>query len=101
MDGILADLGVSSFHFDTDVRGFSFQSDYPLDMRMNQEQELSAEDVLKTYSEERLAKVFTQYGELTNGHLIAKNGFKTENHQVKWMRFICRMGKSICVWKEK
>jgi len=72
VDGILADLGVSSFHFDTDVRGFSFQSDYPLDMRMNQEQELSAEDVLKTYSEERLAKVFTQYGELTNGHLIAK-----------------------------
>ena len=72
VDGILADLGVSSFHFDTDDRGFSFQSDYPLDMRMNQEQELNAEGLLQTYSEVRLAKVFTQYGELTNGHLIAK-----------------------------
>ncbi|MEP7196382.1 MAG: 16S rRNA (cytosine(1402)-N(4))-methyltransferase RsmH [Saprospiraceae bacterium] len=71
VDGILADLGVSSHHLDELNRGFSFQSDYPLDMRMNEEQEFSAEDILMNYSEDQLTRMWTEYGELTNSKKIA------------------------------
>ena len=71
VDGILADLGVSSYHLDENERGFSFQSDYPLDMRMNSEQEFNAEDVLMNYSEEQLIRVWTDYAEITNAKKIA------------------------------
>lgn len=65
VDGILADLGVSSFQFDEEgKRGFSIRFDDPLDMRMNQSQGLSAKEVLNTYSEEELARVFGKYGEV-------------------------------------
>ncbi len=76
LDGILADLGVSSHHFDTPERGFSFRFDAPLDMRMNQRARLTAEHVVNDYSEERLADVLYLYGELRNSRqlsaLIAK-----------------------------
>jgi 16S rRNA (cytosine1402-N4)-methyltransferase len=64
VDGILADLGVSSHHFDVAERGFSFRFDGKLDMRMNRNVGISAADVLNTYSEEQLVNVFKLYGEV-------------------------------------
>lgn len=71
VDGILADLGVSSHHFDDEARGFSFRYDGPLDMRMNQQARLTAETVLNDYSEQALADVFYLYGELDQARRIA------------------------------
>ncbi len=72
VDGILADLGVSSHHFDEAERGFSFRFDGKLDMRMNTESKLTAATVLNTYTEEQLADVFYLYGELHNSRRIAR-----------------------------
>ena len=71
IDGILADLGVSSHHFDDENRGFSFRFDAPLDMRMNTKASLTAADVINTYNEEQLADIFYLYGELKNARRIA------------------------------
>ena len=71
IDGLLADLGVSSHHFDDETRGFSFRFDAPLDMRMNKRAGMTAADVLNTYSEEQLADVFYLYGELKNARKLA------------------------------
>lgn len=71
LDGILADLGVSSHHFDDENRGFSFRFDAPLDMRMNTKASLTAADVINTYNEEQLADIFYLYGELKNARRIA------------------------------
>ncbi len=73
VDGILADLGVSSFQFDTGERGFSIRFEGPLDMRMDKRAELTAADVLKTYREDQLHKIFEQYGELRNSRQLAKH----------------------------
>ena len=72
VDGILADLGVSSHHFDDETRGFSFRFDAPLDMRMNNRAGKTAADVLNDYSEEQLADVFYLYGELKDARRIAR-----------------------------
>ena len=72
VDGILADLGVSSHHFDEAERGFSFRFDGALDMRMNTKSPLTAAVLLNTYSEEKLADVFYLYGELHNSRKIAR-----------------------------
>jgi 16S rRNA (cytosine1402-N4)-methyltransferase len=72
VDGLLADLGVSSYQFDTDERGFSYRfDDALLDMRMNANAKRSAADVLNTYTEENLANVLYQYGELTQSRKLA------------------------------
>lgn len=71
VDGILADLGVSSFQFDSPERGFSTRFDAQLDMRMNQSDQLSAKDILNTYPEEQLANLFYAYGELRSSRGIA------------------------------
>ena len=71
LDGILADLGVSSHHLDTGERGFSFRYDAPLDMRMNQRARLTAREVVNTYSEEQLANVLHLYGELSQSRRMA------------------------------
>lgn len=71
IDGLLADLGVSSHHLDDAGRGFSFRFDAPLDMRMNKRAGATAADVLNTYGEERLAGVFYLYGELKNSRRLA------------------------------
>lgn len=71
IDGLLADLGVSSHHFDDESRGFSFRFDAPLDMRMNKRDGMTAADVLYTYTEERLADIFYLYGEMKNSRRIA------------------------------
>ena len=71
IDGLLADLGVSSHHFDDSQRGFSFRFDGVLDMRMNKRAGQTAADVVNTYDEERLANVFYLYGELKNSRKLA------------------------------
>lgn len=71
VDGILADLGVSSHHFDDSERGFSFRFDGKLDMRMNKRAGMTAAEVVNTYSEERLADIFYLYGELKNSRKLA------------------------------
>lgn len=71
VDGILADLGVSSHHFDDKNRGFSFRFDGALDMRMNRSAKMSAADVVNNYEEEKLAQIFYTYGELKNGRRLA------------------------------
>ena len=71
IDGLLADLGVSSHHFDDETRGFSFRFDAPLDMRMNKRGGRTAADIVNEYDENRLADVFYLYGELKNSHRIA------------------------------
>jgi len=63
IDGAVLDLGVSSYQLDNRERGFSYMEDAPLDMRMNRESEFSAYDVVNTYSEEKLASIFFEYGE--------------------------------------
>lgn len=73
LDGLLADLGVSSHHLDDETRGFSFRFDAPLDMRMNKRAGMTAADVLNQYDEERLADVFYLYGELKNARKIASS----------------------------
>ena len=72
VDGILADLGVSSHQFDEAERGFSTRFEGEMDMRMDQRQDLKAYDVLNTYTEQRLHKLFEQYGEVTNSKTLAR-----------------------------
>lgn len=71
VDGLIADLGVSSHHFDAEERGFSFRYDAPLDMRMNGRAGMTAADLVNTYDEERLANVLYLYGELKNSRRLA------------------------------
>jgi 16S rRNA (cytosine1402-N4)-methyltransferase len=72
VDGILADLGVSSHQFDEAERGFSFRSDAVLDMRMNKLAAIDAKTVLNEYSEERLSNLFFEYGEIRNARFLAR-----------------------------
>jgi 16S rRNA (cytosine1402-N4)-methyltransferase len=72
VDGILADLGVSSHQFDEADRGFSIRFEGDMDMRMDKRQELTAFEVVNTYDEQRLHKLFEQYGEVTNSKTLAK-----------------------------
>jgi 16S rRNA (cytosine1402-N4)-methyltransferase len=72
VDGVLADLGVSSHQFDEAERGFSTRFDGDLDMRMNQKSKTSAKEIINKYSEEKLAEIFFLYGELRNSRNIAK-----------------------------
>ena len=81
IDGLLADLGVSSHHLDDESRGFSFRFEAPLDMRMNKRAGMTAADVLNNYSEERLADVFYLYGELKQSRRLAKDIVAFRNRQ--------------------
>lgn len=71
IDGLLADLGVSSHHFDDESRGFSYRFESPLDMRMNKRSSKTAADIVNNYAEEALADIFYLYGELKNSRKIA------------------------------
>jgi 16S rRNA (cytosine1402-N4)-methyltransferase len=71
VDGVLADLGISSHQIDVGSRGFSFRFDAELDMRMNQHGDLDAKKVLNTYSENQLLEIFSQYGEVRNSKTLA------------------------------
>ena len=80
VDGVLADLGVSSHQFDEGTRGFSTRFDGPLDMRMDQRQPATARDILLTYTEQQLHKLFEQYGEVTNSKTLAKHIVQNRNN---------------------
>lgn len=73
IDGLIADLGVSSHHFDSPLRGFSFRFDTTLDMRMNTKSDFSAKELINTYSTDELVRVFKTYGELRNAKQLANN----------------------------
>lgn len=77
LNGVLADLGVSSYQFDTAERGFSIRFEAQLDMRMDQRSSLTARQILNTYSEKRLEKLFEEYGEVTNARMLAKRIVET------------------------
>lgn len=81
IDGLLADLGVSSHHFDDESRGFSFRFDSPLDMRMNKRARTTAADVVNTYSEKQLSDIFYLYGELKNARRVASAIVKARSEQ--------------------
>lgn len=81
VDGVLADLGVSSHHLDDPMRGFSFRWDAPLDMRMNYRKGMTAADVLNTYELEQLTQVFRLYGELKNAYRLAITIVKSREQQ--------------------
>ena len=72
VDGILADFGVSSYQFDAPERGFSIRFDAPLDMRMNQDEDVSAKTIINSYSEEDLKRLFWEYGELRTAPALAR-----------------------------
>ena len=81
IDGLLADLGVSSHHFDDETRGFSFRYDAPLDMRMNKRAGRTAADILNNYEEEQLSDVLYIYGELKSARRIASAIVKARNQR--------------------
>jgi len=72
IDGILADLGVSSFQFDTQERGFSFRFDSELDMRMNKQSKITAKELINNYSVQQLTEILKHFGEISNAQQIAK-----------------------------
>lgn len=72
VDGVLADFGVSSYQFDAPNRGFSIRFDAPLDMRMNQDDKVSAKTIINTYPEEELRRLFWEYGELRIAPALAR-----------------------------
>jgi 16S rRNA (cytosine1402-N4)-methyltransferase len=80
VDGVLADLGVSSHQFDEGSRGFSTRFDGPFDMRMDQRQEITAAHVIETFSETALHKMFEHYGEVTNSKTLAKHIVDNRKH---------------------
>ncbi len=80
VDGILADLGVSSHQFDEGERGFSIRFAGPMDMRMDQRQEITAAIIIKTYTEQQLHKIFEQFGEVTNSKTLAKHIVHQRSH---------------------
>lgn len=101
VDGIIADLGVSSHQFNVPERGFSFRFDERLDMRMNQRSGVSAFDVIHEYSEDELMKLFNQYGETRSGRRIAQticlkrqsNAIKTTGQFLEILKPIAPKGK--------
>lgn len=101
VDGILADLGVSSHHFDEAERGFSYRFDGALDMRMNREASFSAEELINGYDEQALADILYMYGELRNARRIANaivcrrqtKAIKTIFELTEVLRPFCTKGK--------
>jgi 16S rRNA (cytosine1402-N4)-methyltransferase len=97
IDGLLGDLGVSSHHFDTVGRGFTFQGDAPLDMRMNPGANLTASEILNTYSADSLKTMFREYGEVENAGKLASEIVKerTNNKFASATGFINAIKKCI------
>lgn len=81
VDGILADLGVSSHQFDTPERGFSYREDGQLDMRMNTQSGKSAQDIVNQYDEQALSQIFYRYGELSDGRALARRIIKAREEK--------------------
>jgi len=101
VDGILADLGVSSYQIDNPERGFSTRNGKYLDMRMNKEKELTAQDIVNQYPEDRLSRIFSTYGEIKNANVLTKVIAKERNSRL--IATIDHFKKAIikCAPKEK
>lgn len=84
VNGILADLGISSFQIDEGEKGFSTRFDGPLDMRMNQEATLTAKAILEQYSQDELVRIFSEYGEVRNAKTLARNIVDARSRGVKF-----------------
>lgn len=93
IDGVLADLGVSSHQFDTAERGFSFRYEAPLDMRMNQEAERTAADIVNGYEMEDLEKILRLYGEVDNSRRLAQMICKAR--EISPIETTTQLGKAI------
>lgn len=98
VDGLLADLGVSSFQFDTPSRGFSYRAESELDMRMNKESEETAADILNEYKERDLLRVFSEYGEVRNSktlaaRIVARRRQKTFSKVYDFLEFLDTVGR--------
>lgn len=101
VDGILLDLGVSSMQLDQKDRGFSFSKEGPLDMRMDRSSDLTAKDIVNSWSEEQLAKLFQNYGEMKNAKKFAKaladqrrkTKFETTKQLADWVCTIMGRGR--------
>lgn len=81
VDGVLADLGVSSFQFNDDASGFSYRSNIELDMRMDKRMAIAAKDILNTYNEEQLQWIFQEYGEVRNAKTLATRIIEKRAHK--------------------
>ncbi|MBK8488508.1 MAG: 16S rRNA (cytosine(1402)-N(4))-methyltransferase RsmH [Chitinophagales bacterium] len=81
VDGILADLGISSYQIDQPERGFSIRSNATLDMRMNNSAAVTAEEIINTYSEKQLVEIFSKYGEIRNAKQLANTIFNARIQQ--------------------
>jgi 16S rRNA (cytosine1402-N4)-methyltransferase len=102
VDGILADLGVSSHQFDDGSRGFSIRTDGGLDMRMNQSADLDALRIVNEYSEKDLTRVFREYGEVKGAHRVASRiVFKREEGPVESTLQLVEMIKSLAGFKKE
>ena len=100
VDGILLDLGVSSYQLDEGKRGFSYMQDSPLDMRMNKSQELTAKDVVNTYKEEELARILKEYGEEKFAKKIAKKIVEQrKNSQIETTGELVKIIESVIPYK--
>lgn len=100
VDGILADLGVSSHHFDTAERGFSIHGNGPLDMRMNRRGGQKACDIINTYDEEKLSKIFQEYGELETTWKIASCICRAREKEQIWTTEQLRKAVEPCTPKK-
>lgn len=101
VDGLLADLGVSSHQFDEDTRGFSIRTDAELDMRMNQKSELTAANVVNDYEEKELLRIFRAYGEIKNAYrLVQEVVSERRNGKIKTTNDLIQIGTK-CAPKHK
>ena len=100
VDGILLDLGVSSYQLDEETRGFSYMHDSPLDMRMDKNQELTAEFVVNEYKEEDLIRILQDYGEENKARLIVRKIVENrKKHRIRTTGELVKIIESVCVYK--
>lgn len=98
--GILLDLGVSSFQLDSPERGFSFNREGPLDMRMDFRNKITAYKIINKYSEHKLAKIFQEYGELRQAKRLARKIVsRRKSEKIETTTQLCRIVEEICGWR--
>lgn len=98
--GVLLDLGVSSFQLDDPERGFSFNREGPLDMRMDSRNKITAYKVVNKYSEHKLAQIFQEYGELKQARKLARKIIsRRKAEKIETTTQLCRIVEEICFWR--
>jgi len=98
--GVLLDLGISSFQLDTPERGFSFNQDGPLDMRIDQRKKVTASKIINTYSEHKLTEMFKQYGELRQARLLAREiASRRKAKKIQKTTELRQLVEEVCRWR--